>query len=190
MATSTKSRTTGASKASEDKKAPLAPETEQAAEPTPEETAAEKKTDTIDESQFVTVRNGFHGTLVYISQRTKEQFDWPEYGDEQEMELRELKSAKAGQKAFFANNWFLLDDWVIKYLGVENYYKHSVDQRSLNELLRSSPDRIVSEISMMNDGQKSSVGYRVREMIRNGEIDSLRVITALEEALGTELIEK
>lgn len=189
MATSTKSKTTGAAKASEEKKAPLAPETEQAAEPAAT-APAEQKTEAIDESQYVTVRNGFHGTLVYISQRTKEQFDWPEYGDEQEMELRELKSAKAGQKAFFTNNWFMLDDWVIKYLGVENYYKHTVDQRGLNELLRSAPDKIISEISKMNEGQKSSVGYRVREMIESGEIDSLRVITALEEALGIELIEK
>lgn len=189
MATSTKSKTTGTSKASEEKKAPLAPETEHAAEPAAE-AAAEPKAEVIDENQYVMVRNGFHGTLVYISQRTKEQFDWPEYGDEQEMELRELKSAKASQKAFFVNNWFMLDDWVIKYLGVESYYKHTVNQHELNELLRSAPDKIVSEISMMNDGQKTSLGFRVREMVQNGEIDSLRVITALEEALGIELIEK
>ena len=42
----------------------------------------------------------------------------------------------------------------------------------------------------MNAGQKKSVAYRAIEMIASGEIDSLKTIAALEEALGIELTEK
>ena len=54
----------------------------------------------IDDSQYVTVVNGFHGILVYRSRKTGEEFVWDKYGDEQEMELRELKNAKSSAKAF------------------------------------------------------------------------------------------
>jgi len=160
--------------------------------PTPLEGPAAKprREEKVDEAQYVTVRNGFHGALVYISSRTGERFNWPEYGDEQEMELRELKGAKSSQKAFFTENWFLLDDWVIQYLGVEAYYKHSADRHELDHLLKAAPDKIASEIAQMSHGQREAITYRAKEMIKSGEIDSLRTITALENALGVELIEK
>ena len=73
----------------------------------------------IDASQFVTVRNGFQGKLVYVSKRTGETFIWEEFGSEQEMELRELRNAKNSYKTFFVNNWFMFDeDWIVDYLGV------------------------------------------------------------------------
>ena len=48
----------------------------------------------IDPSQYVTVKNGFQGRLVYRSSRTGETFIWDGFGSEQEMELRELKNVR------------------------------------------------------------------------------------------------
>ena len=64
----------------------------------------------LDPNMYVTVKNGFNGTLVYKSKKTGERFIWNAFGDEQEMELSELKSARNSSKAFFVNNWFLFDD--------------------------------------------------------------------------------
>ena len=44
-----------------------------------------------DPHQFITVKNGVHGTLVYRSVRTGELFTWDRFGAEQEMELQELR---------------------------------------------------------------------------------------------------
>lgn len=144
----------------------------------------------IDESQYVTVKNGFHGRLVFISPRTGEKFYWDDYGDEQDIELRDLKGAKASSKAFFENNWFILDEWVIKYLGVDSYYRHAVAPGDCDKLFRLPVNDLKTEIAAMNDSQRSSVIVRARELINSGDLDSLRVITALEEALGVELIAK
>lgn len=144
----------------------------------------------IDESQYVTVRNGFHGRLVFISPRTGEKFYWDDYGDEQDIELRELKGAKASGKAFFEQNWFILDEWVIKYLGVESYYRHAVTPGDCDKLFKLPVDDLKAEIRAMNDSQRSSVAVRARELIASGDLDSFRVISALESALGVELIEK
>lgn len=145
----------------------------------------------IDTSQYITVRNGFHGKLIYKSKRTGEQFVWDEFGAEQEMELHELRNAKNSYKKFFINNWFMFDeDWVIDYLGVSQFYKNSVNIEDFDNVFKESPDEIKSVIAGLPDGQKRSMAYRAKELIANKAIDSIKAITALEEALGIELIER
>ena len=58
----------------------------------------------VDTTQYVTVRNGFQGRLIYKSPRTGEKYVWEEFGAEQDMELRELKNARNSAKKFFMNN--------------------------------------------------------------------------------------
>ena len=80
----------------------------------------------IDVHQYVTVRNGFQGKLVYVSPKTGEHFVWDGFGTEQEMELLELRNAKNSAKKFFQNNWFMFDeDWVVDYLGLKHFYRHA-----------------------------------------------------------------
>lgn len=147
----------------------------------------------IDTSQLIVVKNGFHGTLVYISSRTKEKFVWSGFGEEQEMELKELRAAKNTSKAFFSNNWFMFDDeykWVVDYLGVRQYYENAVSIEEIDNIFDKTPATIEKLIGKMTNGQKSSLAYRARELVVNGEIDSLKTISALEKSLGIELIER
>lgn len=145
----------------------------------------------VDPSMYVTVRNGFQGRLVYQSRKTGEMFVWDNFGDEQDMELRELKNAKNSYKKFFINNWFMFDDdWIVDYLGVRQFYKNAVSIDDFDKIFKQKPDELKKTISEMSEGQKQSVAYRARTLISNGEIDSLSVVSTLEELLGTELIEK
>lgn len=145
----------------------------------------------LDPNMIITVRNGFQGKLVYVSQRTKERFVWDSFGDEQDMDLQELKNAKNASKAFFENNWFLIDDpEIIEYLGVTQYYKYALNFDSFNDLFASSPEEIKEIVSRLSTGQKKSVAYRAKQLIADEIIDSIKVISALEESLSIELIER
>lgn len=145
----------------------------------------------LDPNMIVTVKNGFQGKLVYVSNRTKEEFVWDSFGDEQDMELQELKNAKNASKAFFENNWFLIDDpEIIDYLGVTQYYKYALSFESFNDLFELSPDEIKETVSHLSSGQKKSVAYRAKQLIADQVIDSIKVINALEESLSIELIER
>lgn len=145
----------------------------------------------IDDTQYVTVRNGFQGSLVYTSSRTGENFFWDEFGSEQEMELRELKNARNSKKKFFINNWFMFDeDWIVKYLGMEKYYQNSIGIDEFDSIFKLKPKELTTKISVLSDGQKRSVAYRAHELISNKEIDSLSVIETLEKSLGIELLER
>lgn len=163
------------------------------AEATNTTTAQKKKLSAkdVDMSQYVVVRNGFQGKLVYKSPRTGERFVWDEFGAEQEMELRELRNARNSAKKFFINNWFMFDeDWIIDFLGVKQFYKNAVSIEDFDDIFRKKADEIKVIINGMSNGQKRSAAYRARQLIALGEIDSNKAIAALEEALGTELVEK
>lgn len=147
----------------------------------------------VDPHQIITVRNGFNGRLVYISPKSGETYVWDQFGDEQEMELSEVKSAKSSAKNFFINNWFMFDDeyrWVIDYIGVGQFYKNALDLDKFDDLFSDTPERIEEIVSRMSDGQKQSLAYRARQMVVDGSIDSRRVVAALERSLGVDLDEK
>ncbi len=159
-----------------------APQTEQKKPMIPKE---------IDPNQYVTVRNGFQGRLVYKSKRTGERFVWDSFGAEQDMELSELKNARNSNKKYFINNWFMFDEpWVVDYLGMAQYYRFAVSIQDFDKLFEKPAAEIGKIISKLSDGQKKSVAYRAKQLIADGGIDSNRTITALEKHLGTELIER
>ena len=147
----------------------------------------------VDLNTYITVYNGFHGILNYRSKRTGELFSWESFGDDKQIELRELKDAKSSNKKMFINNWFMFDkddSWVIDYLGVKQYYKHAIAIDEFDNIFKLTPAKLKAAIKEMSDGQKKSVLYRAATLIASGDIDSRKTIAALEEALGVELIEQ
>lgn len=156
--------------------------------------AAPKRTFTardIDPDQYVTVRNGFQGRLVYKSRHTGEKFIWDSFGAEQDMELSELKRAKSSNKKFFINNWFMFDEqWIVDYLGMSQFYKFAVKIEDFDKLFELPIQKLKDTISSMSEGQKKSVAYRVRQLIADGAIDSNKTISTLEQCLGVALVDR
>lgn len=142
-------------------------------------------------NMMVDVKNGFHGRLIYISKKTGDELVWDEFGDEQVMELQELKYARASQKKFFLNNWWIIDDPdVIEYLNVEEFYKYAINSEDYDDIFTKPLEELDQIISELTPGQKKSMGYRVIELINNGDLDSRKTIEFLKKALGFDLIEE
>lgn len=182
-----KTKSAAASKA----KTPTQTRPAPAAEEVTAENAAPIKAKALSLTDIVTVRNGYQGKLVYISKKTGEKFVWGEFGDEQDMDLGELKSAKSASKKYFENNWFILDDpAVIEFLGLTQYYQHTLGIDGFDDIFTKSAAEVKKIVSELSNGQRRSVAYRARQLISEGKIDSRSVIAALEEALNTELIEQ
>ena len=145
----------------------------------------------IDPHMIVTVRNGFQGTLVYVSRKTGERFVWESFGDEQDMEIGELRNARNSNKAFFVNNWFMFDEpWIVDYIGMAQYYRFAVSVEDFDGIFDHPAEELADIVSGLSEGQKRSVAYRARQKIRDGSIDSNKKITALEKCLGTSLVER
>lgn len=172
-----------------------APKAKTAAPPKQDTPAPAKEKETfslkdVDDTQYITVRNGFQGVLIYTSKRTGEKFQWESFGDEQDIELRELKNAKNSSKKFFENNWFMFDeDWVLEYLGVKNLYRGALKLDEFDDVFTKDADEIEKIINGMSNGQKRSLAYRARMFIEDGTIDSVKSIKVLEKSLGIELVD-
>ncbi len=161
--------------------------------PKEEKTVAKITPKDVDINEFIMVKNGFQGKLVYISKRTNEEYVWDNFGDMQEIEIRELRNAKSSAKAFFVNNWFMFDEddmWVVDFLGVSQYYKNAVPIEEFDDIFELPLDEARDTIEKMSNGQRNSLGYRARQKVVNGEIDSRKMISMLEELLDIELVEK
>ncbi len=145
----------------------------------------------IDPDQYITVRNGFQGRLVYKSKKTGEKYVWDAFGDEQDMELSELKRARSSSKAHFINNWFMFNEpWVVDYLGVGQFYKSAVRIEDFDKIFSLPASEVEKALDGMPEGQKRSAAYRARQLIEEGAIDSNKTIAALEKGLGVQLVEK
>lgn len=158
-----------------------------------EEKSAPMKAKDIDLTQYIEVINGFQGTLTYISKRTGETFHWNEFGDTQEIELRELRNAKSSDKAFFEKNWFMFSDefaWVIDYLGVSQFYKNALPVDGFDDIFSKSPKEIETIVPKLSEGQKNALAYRAKQLIEANEMDSIRVVNTLEKCLGIDLIDR
>ena len=170
----------------------------------PEETlatakaAAEKKKPSkpkvrkaIDPNLYVSVKNGFHGSLFYKDTTTGEEHRWSEFGDEIEMTFGSLQRARSAQRKFFTENWWLIDDQeVLEALNATQYYKNALTYEDFEDLFSLKANEVKDKVSGLSRGQKRGVVYVAKQKIEDGELADLNVIRALEEALGTELIYK
>lgn len=152
--------------------------------------AAPARSVQLDPTSYVTVRSGFNGRLVYRSKKTGEVYVWKDFGQEHDMELQELKNARNTSREFFEHNWFMLDDpEVIKWLGVQEYYRTSLSVNDFDSLFRKKPEEIERIVASLPAGQRETLINRARELIAADDpaLDSIRVIRALERSLGVKL---
>ena len=135
--------------------------------------------------------NGTYGKLIYVSSRTGETHEWDEYGDTEYLELSELVTMRNSQKRFFTENWIMIDDMdVLQFLGVEKYYEKALNSEEMESLFEADPNELSEKIHGMTDGMKNTVAFYASEKIKDGSLDSRKMISVLENALGVELIEE
>lgn len=146
----------------------------------------------VDVTMEIPVRSAYQGDMSYIN-RHGEIYEWKEFGDVQYLELAELRIAKNTAKKFFVKNYFTFDEgyeWVPEYLGIGGLYKNCLSADRFDDLFDEPIEKMQKDIYSMTDAQKETVKYRAYALIENGTIDSRKVISALEECLGVELVEK
>lgn len=152
--------------------------------------AVKKKTINFDLSDSVLVRNGFHGPLVIKLPKAGYTLKMQEFGDEDYIEIADLRALRNAQPKYFKKNWILFDDPdVIEYLHMEDFYKDTLSVDGIEELFEIPVDEAVAKIEKLTEGQKKTVMYAAMEKIDNKTFDRLNDIRAFEKVLGVSLIE-
>jgi hypothetical protein len=108
---------------------------------------------------------------------------------------------KAKQLMFFKENWITIDgiedadsdfddvevSEIYDALQISQYYKDYICHDNLNVVFNWTVDEIKNKLPRMTKSVKESIAIRANELIKEGILDSISKLKALEEVLGCEL---
>lgn len=138
----------------------------------------------------VLVKNGYCGELNVLLPKSKYVITFSEFGDDDYIELAELKALRNSKPIFFERNWLIIeDDNVIDFLNVGKYYADYLTVEDIDELFELPVDEMIAKIQKLNQVTRDNIARRAVDMIKDGNIDSVKKIEALEEELGYNLTE-
>lgn len=158
-----------------------------------------KKTTKLTDDTLITVRNNVYGKLVYVDTKTGDKTIWSNYGDEQDITIGELRWMKRTQIKFFKEHWILFIKFteneyknndineVYKNLQVNKYYDKITSINYISKLLNSTVDKLKKELPKLNSTDRQSLIVCANNLIKNGELDSLKKIKTIEKLLDCEL---
>lgn len=142
----------------------------------------------LDNNLLVPVSNNTDGTLVYVSKRTGQNWVFEKYGDEDVIELHELRTMASSQRRFFEDNWInILDEEVIEYLRLERFYEKNLSEDELDGLFDLSVEEVADVIAKASANVKSLILGKARHKYENGRLTNIHIIQLLEEKFNTTL---
>lgn len=141
----------------------------------------------------VEVASNKAGTLIYVSKKTSEKFEWNAIGDTNWMTIEELATMRNTQRAFFENNWVKVVDEnaddIIRHLRLVKYYENFIDLSELEDIVQMEASDIIALVSPMNKEIKDNLASGAKGMIESGYLNNLGTIRALEKAIGYSLLD-
>ena len=137
---------------------------------------------------LVPIVSNVDGILIYKGGRSGQVWKFTQYGDEDVMELSELRAMLSSNRAFLEKGWIkVLDDEVIEYLNLQRFQKNVIDREDIEYIITQDPEQIRQSIKESNVNTKTLIFSFAREKFINGELKDYHTITAIEEGLGQPL---
>ena len=150
-----------------------------------------KKLEPVALDEMIDVQSAVFGQLIWISKKTGYQLIWNEFGECIPMSVADLIDMRNGTREFFERNWVVLcgerAQAIMDYLQISKFYKNFRSIQELDEIFTYEPDEISSVIGEMKPDTKENVARRAFALVASGELDSRKVIDAVEKATGFDL---
>lgn len=148
---------------------------------------------TLDPNELVELQSRADGHLVYIS-HSGFYMEWSEFGDVHLIPVSEILNMRNEQPAFFRNHWVypVSDnaDEIISALQLDRYYNKLSDLKDYDEIFSYTPEQIDALLKDENIVIKENVARRCAQLVREGMLDSVITIEAIEKATGYSIRER
>lgn len=160
-----------------------------------------KKRLKLDDEVLISVKSNVFGGLTYINHKSGDETKWENFGETQPLSVGDLRAMKAKQLSFFKENWITIDgieeaddefddiedSEIYEALQVSQYYSEYLCPKNINHIFNWTTEDMRNKIPRMTKSVKESVLIRANELIKEGILDSISKVKALEEVLGCEL---
>jgi hypothetical protein len=167
-------------------------ETEEIIEAVAEVKPAPKKAKQVkhDPGEYIPCRSVRFGELILIGPKTRTPYRWANEGDIAEVEFQDLMSWKALRHKYLFEPMIIIEDENIVEEWSADLGKLYADLQYIDvKALFKLPQRqFVAQLKKLPVGMKTTVQNMAYAMIQDGTLYDLRIIKAIDETLGTELI--
>lgn len=129
-----------------------------------------------------------YGELLLPGKKSKLLYIWSNYGDTTEVEFQDLQALRSTRSAYLMNPYFVIEDEELleQWPELKNLYD-KVAALDVDNLFSLPINQFKKRLREIPIGFKDSIKNIAGEKIRNGSLDSIAKINALDEILGTEL---
>ncbi len=146
-----------------------------------------KKKKTFVSTDGILCRSVTPGALYIDGQKSGMTYVFANYGDETEIEYRDLKAMVMTQaNRMFTPNFIVEDeDFISEIPQLAKFYEKQFTIKDLRKILELPVGEMVETINELPTGAKENMKSIVATAIENGTLDSIRKIRALDEIWGT-----
>ena len=143
-----------------------------------------------DPNEYVPCRSVRFGELILIGPKTRTPYRWANEGDIADVEFQDLMSWKALRHKYLFEPMIIIEDEDIVEEWSADLGKLYADLQYIDvKVLFKLPQRqFVAQLKKLPVGMKTTVQNMAYSMIQDGTLYDLRIIKAIDETLGTELI--
>ena len=145
-----------------------------------------------EQTDGVMCRSITNGLLNMIGQKTGIQYRWFDYGDETEVEYRDLVAAiREHTKDVFEPRFIIQDDdFLAKYDTVQLRYGELYTPADIEQVLSMPPSQMETMIKKMPVGAQNALRDLASRKIDSGEFDSINRVRVIDSFFGTQLVLK
>ena len=144
----------------------------------------------IDRRALIPCRSLVYGGLIFKSKKTGAHIVWENYGIVEDVEYQDLQAMKASGSKFLKVPWIVPeDDEVIETLRLQGVYNNIIDLEDLNSFFKLSKDEMIKKIDSIPEGMKELLKSKAVSMIKNEELNDIRIIRMLDKKLNSGLME-
>ena len=141
------------------------------------------------QTDLIMCRSVVVGGLFLEGSKTKQIYQWNDYGDESEVEYRDLVSEVRSRSAYVFNPWFIVEDedFIEEFPQLKQFYTQYLSVRDLKEILELPVSQMAKKISELPKGAQESLKTIAASMVSSGAIDSVAKIKKLDELFETDM---
>lgn len=142
-----------------------------------------------DQSDGILCRSVTVGWLFFSGAKTGIDYEFTDYGDETEIEYRDLVHAVRSRSDFIYNPYFIIEneDFIKEFPQLDKFYHERYTTKELKDILKLPINEMVDQISALPSGAIDSLKKICATQIANGQLDSIKKIKALDQIFGTDL---
>lgn len=158
-----------------------------------EEVSSSEKTKakSFNDTDLIECKSVTSGELIMIGKKSGIIYRWADYGDIENVEYRDLLYATRSKLSYITEPLLLIldDDFISQNRELSDFYDNMYVFKDVMEILNLPVDKMKEVVSKLPKGIKNAIKGIVVTLIDEGQFDSFKKIKALDEVLGTMMVQ-